>query len=287
MPSNTTPIKKFLVVRFAPGSGGKFLSTLLQCSDSVHAWDDELVQAKQQNDHDKIFNYVVSKFTDDFINWQKIEPEVPYQTDFVSNRFPRGDDITFEQAQELLVNDSKYQHDIHANGSIALILNKSQIPQWLWKKAVVVNIVIDSINSKKWFHRARFAKQFIRFNDSYIVKQEHEDFCSPKRTVLAAKFANEKVYTGSWYSFAKKYIVGDSIGKMFTSPAQIIAHPTNSQVDNLFFNLSNYFNENKFVDEFQHLCDLLNIAPVSADLLLSLVKYYQSLHTAKPTGNNH
>lgn len=253
----------------------------------MHSWDDELNEAKQQNNHDKIFKYVASKFTNNFINWQKIEPEVPYQTDFVSNRFPRGDDITFEQAQELLINDSKYQHDYNNTGHIALILNKSQIPQWLWNKTVVVNIVIDSIESKKWFHRARFAKQFIRSNDSYIVKQEHEDFCSPARTVLASKFNNEKVFNGSWYSFAKKYIVGDSIGKMFTDTAQIIAHPTNSQVDNLFFNLSNYLNENKFVEEFQQLCGLLKIEPVPARLLLSLVKHYQSLHMVKLPSNNH
>lgn len=277
--------KKFLVVRFAPGSGGKFLSILLQCSNSVHAWDDILTQAKQENNNNKILDYVASKFTTDFTIWQKLEPEVPYQTDFVSNRFPRGDDITFEDANKLLSTDIKYQCDYNNSGFISLILNKSQVPSWLQDRAIFVNILIDTPESKKWFYRSRFAKQFIRINkNSYIIKQDHEDYCSPKRSILASKFNNEKIFHGSWYSFAKKYLIGDAVGRMFTQTETILEHPSNKKVKNLFFNLSCYFNADKFFEEFQNLCNQIGIEQPSKELIMPLIRHYQSIHS--PNLNN-
>lgn len=270
--------KKFLVVRFAPGSGGKFLSILLQCSNSVHAWDDILTQAKQESNNDKILDYVASKFTTDFTNWQKLEPEVPYQTDFVSNRFPRGDDITFKEAKKLLSTDVKYQCDYNNSGFISLILNKSQVPAWLWDRSIFVNILIDTPESKKWFYRARFAKQFIRNKNSYIIKQEHEDYCSTKRSALASKFNNEKVFYGSWYSFAKKYLIGDTIGQRFTCTETILEHTSNKKVQNLFFNLSCYLDPDKFFEEFQNLCNQIGIEQPSKDLIMPLIRHYQCIH---------
>ena len=40
---------KFIVVRFPPGGGGKFLCTCLQASPDVHAWETELEKAKITN----------------------------------------------------------------------------------------------------------------------------------------------------------------------------------------------------------------------------------------------
>jgi hypothetical protein len=273
--------KKFLVVRFAPGSGGKFLSTLLQCSNSVHAWDKELTEAKKENSHSKILSYIASKFTKNFKDWQKNEPEVPYQTDFVSNRFPRGDNITFDEAQDLLLLDAKYQSDYNNVGFVNLILNKSQVPAWLWDNSVLVNILIDTPESKKWFYRARFAKQFIKINNNYIVKQEHETFCSPKRSKLAEAFDNEKIFHGSWHAFAKKYIVGDKIGKMFTDARAVTSHPTNTRVENLFFNLSNFLDEHTFVEQIKALCIQLGIESPDLLLLSNAFKHYQSLHESQ------
>jgi hypothetical protein len=271
--------KKFLVVRFAPGSGGKFLSTLFQCCNLVHAWDKELVLAKQQNDHEKIFSYITSKFTTDFKNWQKIEPEVPYQTEFVSNRFPRGDSVSFEQAQQLLISDVKYQNDYKNDGQIVLILNKSQVPQWLWEQANIVNILIDNKQSKKWYRSAKLQKLFVKLDDSsYVIKQDHEDYCSSKRAKLATQFNNEKIFQGSWHSFVKKYIINDELEKTFTSKELITAHPTNINTENFFFNLSLYADETKFVEQFQNLCKQFDIAPLPSSLILKIIKHYQSLH---------
>ena len=271
--------KKFLVVRFAPGSGGKFLSSLFQCSPSVHAWDDALIQAKQENNDRAVFDYIAAKFTTNFQDWQKTEPEVPYQTDFVSNRFDRGDNISFAEATELLSNDWKYQQDYAHAGLIVLILNKSRIPDWIREQAVIVNILIDTPESRKWFYRARFAKQFIRLDDNYIVKQEHELYCSEKRALLATRYSNEKIFRGSWYSFAKKYLVGDKLGLKFQNTAKILEHPSNENVPNLFFNLSCYLDANKFRQQFQQLSSLLDIVPVSDHLLRQLIRHYQSIHS--------
>lgn len=271
--------KKFLVIRFAPGSGGKFLSTLFQCCDLVHAWDEDLVSAKQEGNHEKIFSYITSKFTTNFKDWQKIEPEVPYQTEFVSNRFSRGDSVSFEQAQELLASDVKYQNDVKNHGLIVLILNKSQVPQWLWDRATIVNILIDNNKSKKWYRRAKLCKLFVKLdNRSYVIKQEHEDYCSPTRAKLATKFNNEKIFQGPWHGFVKKYIINDLLEKTFTSKELIIAHPTNIHCKNFFFDLSWYADETKFIEQFQNLCSQVNVSPLPSSLISKIIKHYQSLH---------
>ena len=159
------------------------------------------------------------------------------------------------------------------------------MPQWVWGQANIVNILIDNNKSKKWFRVARLQKLFIKLNErAYIIKQEHEDYCSPKRARLAAKFNNEKTFQGSWYGFVKKYIINDAVGKMFTSKQLIEDHPSNVNVDNFFFDLSLYDNEIKFIEQFQDLCNQLEITPAPAFLILKILKHYQSIH--RPTLNN-
>jgi hypothetical protein len=66
-------------------------------------------QGKQTDDVKSYVEYFQHKFNNDFYNWLKNEPEVPYQMSWVSNRFDRGNHITFDQAMTLLSNDFVFQ----------------------------------------------------------------------------------------------------------------------------------------------------------------------------------
>jgi hypothetical protein len=149
----------------------------------------------------------------------------------------------------------------------------------LWGRANIVNILIDNNKSKKWYRTAKLSKLFVKLdNGSYIINQEHEDYCSSKRAKLAVKFNNEKIFQGSWHSFVKKYIIDDASEKTFTSKELIIAHPTNVNTENFFFDLSLYGNETKFVEQFQNLCNQFDITPLPSSLILRILNHYQSLH---------
>jgi len=266
-------LSKFLVVRFSPGAAGKFFSTLLQLSRSVNSWESELEQAKKSQDYRAIQYWFSKKFNSDFANWLKNEPEIPYQTDFVSNRFNRGDDIGFDQALSYLDSDPVFQEHYANDKKIVLILNKSTIPAWLHNKATVVNLVLDDTKIKHWVYRARYKKQFLKVDEGFIIKQEHPDYCHPKRAVLAKQFNNEKIFTGSLFGFLRKYIVGDPLTNLFSAADQIVAHPSNSQAQQKWVNLSTLLGDN-FIETINNLYQELELEPVNQNLLKAIVSYY-------------
>ena len=267
---------KFLVVRFPPGGGGKFLCTCLQASSDVHAWEPELEQAKVNG---TVLEYVKTKFTKNKIDWQKIEPEVPYEIQkFSSNRYHRGEDVSLEQALDYLKDDARFQTHYKTNGKINLILNKSVVPKWLQNNSHFINIHLDNSKSLRWYRVARITKLFVKQGNHYIIKQEHPAWLNAKRSENAKKFNNEKIYKGTWHGFVKKYIINEELGVMFQDINKILHHDTNKNIENYFFNLSNYGNSALFVARLNSICDQIGIARIDNTLLKNMLEYYQSLH---------
>jgi hypothetical protein len=263
---------KFIVVRFAPGSGGKFISTLLQLSPDVNPWSDEIHSTQ-------VTDWFKQRFTGDFVNWLKLEPEIPYQTNFVSNRFDRGNDITVDTALELLNNDLLFQQHWRNNKKICLILNKSQIPQWIQGNCSIVNVAVDGVDSKKWVNRCRLNKQFLRKNNNtWIIKQDHPDYCSQMRSAMAQKFNNPREFSGTAGEFLKKYVVNDPLVSMFTDPDAIVAHASNNNEQQIFINLSEFIQPNKSATAVERICQQLNIQIPNLELVEQLSFHYWKIH---------
>lgn len=271
---------KFIVVRFAPGSGGKFISTLLQLSPDVNPWSNEIHSSQAEA-------WFKSRFSGDFVNWLKLEPEIPYQTNFVSNRFDRGNDITTDTALTLLNNDSLFQEHWHNNKKICLILNKSQIPQWIQGNCSIVNVVVDGVDSKKWVNRCRLNKQFLRKNNNtWIIKQDHPDYCSQLRSDMARKFDNPREFSGTAREFLKKYVVNDPLVSMFTNPVAIVAHATNDSEQQIFINLSDFIQPNRAAAALEKICQQLNIQTPCPKLINQLSLHYWKIHQPIIRKNN-
>lgn len=262
---------KFIIVRFAPGSGGKFLSTLIQLSPDVNPWD-----AQVQNT--QVVNWFKDHFAGDFINWLKLEPEVPYQTNFVSNRFSRGDNISTQDALNLLSNDQLFQQHWHNDKKICLISNKSRVPDWVKNNCQVVNLVIDNVQSKKWTSRCRLHKQFLKQGDQWIIKQDHPDFCSSARSALAKQFNNPTTYSGTTIEFLKTYIVNDPLIKTFTQPSTILVDESNQSEQQYFVQLSNLIDPSKTASAIQIICEQLGIRCPNLELVQELAEYYYHIH---------
>lgn len=269
--------KKFLVVRFAPGSAGKFCSTLLQLSPDVNVWESEFDQARQ--DPQQALDYFKKKFTRNFRDWQKNEPEIPYHTQFVSNRFPRGDDITHEQALNKLVNDRLFNDHYKNQQRIVLISNKSRVPDWLRDHAEFVNVYIDTIAVKKWVQRARYCKLFLETKPgTFILKQEHPDYCSAHRATLARQFQNTHTVHTTKFSFLKHYVLNDPITKMFTNYQQIVQDISNINVPQHALSLSNLLDPRYCYAELSLLCEQIGIQCPDQNLVESILNYYLSIH---------
>lgn len=262
---------KFIIVRFAPGSGGKFLSTLLQLSPSINPWC-------HQTHSDQVVDWFKSHFTEDFVNWLKLEPEVPYQTNFVSNRFNRGDNVDTHSALEILANDHLFQEHWNNDKKICLISNKSKIPKWVQGNCQIVNLVIDSVQSKKWTSRCRLHKQFLKQGDCWIIKQDHPDFCSSARSLLAKQFNNPTTFSGTTVEFLRQFIVNDALIKMFTDKNTILADDSNQSEQQYFVRLSSLINPDHTATAIETICNQLGIECPNLDLVRILAQYYYQIH---------
>lgn len=270
---------KFIVIRFAPGSGGKFIATLLQLSPDVNSWDQQLENIKQQKNSRLYLDYIRSKFTDDFVAWLKTEPEVPYETKWVSNRFDRGDDITHEQALEFLRHDRLFQDHYYNDKRIVLISNKSRVPDWLPKNTTIINVLIDSIWAMKWVHRARLHKQFIQIEPGcWIIKQDHPDYCSEKRADLAKQFSNPTEFRGTSFQFLKKNIVKDPLIKKFQEQHEILDDASNDHHCQIFWELSCLQNIEKIKRTLEKTYKDCGLTAPGDDILLPIIEYYLGLH---------
>jgi hypothetical protein len=271
---------KFITVRFAPGSAGKFCSILLQLSPDVNAWDQELAEVKGNTS--STLEYFKTKFTNNFKDWQKNEPEIPYQTQFVSNRFPRGDDVTHEQALANLVDDAYFNKHYNNNKRIVLISNKSRIPYWIQQRSDMVNVHIDTIHIKKWVQRARYNKLFLEASPGvFILKQEHPDYCSSHRSQLAGQFQNQHTYYGTKFSFFKHFVLNDPLTKMFTEYANIVADPSNATVAQHQLSLTKMLDPKQCFNELRSTCNRLNIMYPEQSLVMDILTYYLSIHQSR------
>jgi hypothetical protein len=71
-----------------------------------------------------VLDWFKSHFTQDWKNYLKIEPEVPYKLDFISNRFDRGNDIAFDKLIDKVQqnNDQLFLDHYRSDKKIVLIL---------------------------------------------------------------------------------------------------------------------------------------------------------------------
>lgn len=262
---------KFVIVRFAPGSGGKFLSTLLQLSPSINPWDSQIHS-------NQVVEWFKNHFTEDFVNWLKIEPEVPYQTNFVSNRFNRGDNINTQEALELLSDDQIFQKHWNNDKKICLISNKSRVPNWIQGQCQIVNLIIDDVQSKKWTSRCRLNKQFLKHGDQWIIKQDHPDFCSSTRSLLAKQFNNPTTFSGTTVDFLRQYIVNDPLIKIFTNKAAVLADESNQYEQQYFVQLSQLINPKYTSMAIENICNQLDIQCPDLNLVDILAQHYYQIH---------
>jgi hypothetical protein len=263
---------KFIIVRFAPGSSGKYISTLLQLSPDVNPWYSEA-----RGSH--VVQWFKTKFAGNFLNWLRQEPEVPYHTSFVSNRFPRGDEVGKQQALHLLNNDALFQQHWNNDKKICLISNKSFVPRWLTGDCVMVNVVIDPGLGRHWVDRCRLHKQFVKVEpDQWIIKQDHPDFCSPERAAVAAQFDNPKTFQGTRRQFLQKFIIDDPITNRFTDPQLITEHETNHSQTQIFVSLSHMLIPHTAVETLRTICNNLGIAAPDPTVTAELSSYYWQIH---------
>jgi hypothetical protein len=269
-------MNKFLLVRFAPGSGGKFLSCCLQLSTEAVCWDPTLEKNKTSNP-ELVLNWFKSHFTQDWKNYLKIEPEVPYKLDFISNRFDRGNDIAFDKLIDKVQqnNDQLFLDHYRSDKKIVLILNKSLVPLAYTDQCDIINMIIDTPTAKAWFNQAKYRKlYFEKEPELFVIKQDHPDYCSSKRSVLAQQYNNVNEVKMSKHKFINDYIVNDPMIDLFSTMEFITHHPSNIDQPQYTFSVDSFNDFDILHQSLMKLYNELQLPIPNRSMLKDLCKFY-------------
>jgi len=261
----------FIVVRYANGSGGRFLSTVLQLSKSVAFWNRSFESAKSSLDFSSRFlSYVDDSFPTDPAKHLLLEPDLPYCSDFYSGTYNRGDDIDYSEYTRRLTdnNDDYFFENIKQNKKVNLILHRSKIPNFMLG-SIFVNIIIDTPRALKFVHDLLWAKHFEILSDQSVLHLPDDPTrCNPKRKTLVEKYANGPVIVASDIdTIYKEKVVNNPELKLFSNTDLLYADPSNIQVTNTEFYLDNIFNEGRFIDNILLICSQASIDCPDLELL--------------------
>jgi hypothetical protein len=126
-------MSRFIITRFTHGSGGKFLSSVIQASNTVDHWSTVLQFNKTNEIFPKLVEHYFNRsFFIDHSSSLRNEPHCPYNTDLYSVSYERGNDVALEQllAHAYYVNDARFLDSWHKNRLLNLIFNKPQTPRF-------------------------------------------------------------------------------------------------------------------------------------------------------------
>lgn len=269
---------KFLVVRYANGSAGKFLINLLMASKSV-AHFDPLVE---QNKTDKsCMRYTQEHFVNETHNWLKYEPNHTdaWNLHHISAKYTRGEDLSVEEFLTLAKQNATehFWNSVSAGRSIPMVWHKKIVPAF-FKSSKFITIIIDP-DSEKWYHRARWYKQFGMIDQMIHMKEHDPEFNHQTLKIYHDKFQNSSRVKQHPFSFIKENIINYPVKKMF----QKVEEFQTPAVEQEFVALSDILDTDRCVNAVAQICKKFDFEPISEDLVMRSQKHWLSCHDFKYT----
>lgn len=276
---SNSDLPKFLVIRFAPGSAGNFLTSLLQCSDQVGHWFEHIEHNKPNVDWLEYFKQV---YVPDLSQWLLHEP-VAKQTlgtrEIFSAMYDRGNDLTLEQfaEQEQIHCSDLYFELKNAQKYIPIFWHKNYFPSY-FANATFINIMLDKV-SVRWFDRSFFKKHFSidQYNSdgSMIVKYERH-----RNGIVPGTFKGHNQYQNyhpNFTNFARQEIFGNPWRKRYLS-SEYLANSVNSRPQ-YTIELADLLTFDRLQPQYLNLCNFLGITPMSSCQLYQLFTHWKGCHT--------
>jgi len=204
-------MNNFFVIKFAQGSGGKFVNSILQTSDKIGHWDIEVNRAKNTNSFaDKFLEYTQESFPTNLNIHLKKEPCLPFSFKEFSSNYTKTT-LSYEKVMKLLRNES-YCKEIFSNNQKLSLYKHNETDEFL-KDSDIVTLCIDSKYAKRFTQQASIHKRY-GVNENYVLyKMHHPEYCNPRSANLASKYVDEnKPYRNiSKIQFLKKEILNRKI----------------------------------------------------------------------------
>ena len=266
-----------IFVRYASGSAGRFVSTMLQLTDRVACWDPGLENLKHTKKFAAaFFEYFQQGYQNDLTRhlYHEPTPREPVWPWF-SATWPRGDDLTIDEfIDELILHEYQYWLENINRGRLnLLLLHKSRIPRFgLGSK--VVNIVIDP-DSKKWLNRARYLKIFGEENGRWFSREHMPDLLQ-QRYAGVEKMVNlpDIWLKGSRREIIRRHVINDPRVRMFENIEHIKQDPGNTSCEQATIDLSEVLNEKKFMAAINYIVWMLQLGGFDKELMQQCWQHY-------------
>jgi hypothetical protein len=269
-----------LFVRYTAGSAGRFLVMLLQTSDRLSCWNQQVDSARSTPDFNSIYMaWIRDSYRSDLSRhlYHEPKPDCPLH-EFFSASHQRGNDIDlvgFVQHLKELGFDYTLEAIQHQRPTTVLV-HKSQLPRFGVGNSVI-NVVVDPA-SRRWLHRVKFVKGFKFKQGSWITQHEDPDVKLARFGKIT--FANDYRLPGSQFSVIRNYVINDPNLSMFTDANAITADPSNQFYQQQFIELSDLLDYRRLVPALERLFDVLDLGAPKIALIKDIWDHYYQTNIA-------
>jgi len=266
-----------IFVRYASGSAGRFVSTMLQLTDRVACWNPDLEKLKHTDKFSAaFFKYFQQGYQHNLSRhlYHEPTPAEPVWPWF-SATWPRGDDLTVDEFVDQLILH-EYRHwleNINRGRLNLLLLHKSRIPVFgLGSK--IVNIVVDPA-SKKWLNRARYLKIFGEENGRWFSREHMPDLLQQRYAGVEKMIDLPDIWLeGSRREVIRRHVINDPRVKMFESVDQIQKDPGNLSCSQVTIRLSEVLNKTNFMAAMSYIIWVFDLGRFDKDLMAQCWQHY-------------
>lgn len=269
-------LPRFLVIRFAPGAGGNFLVSLLQCSHGVGHWNADLERRKPNVDWELWFEQSFSK---NLSSWLWSEPIALNQLDtrnVFSAWYDRGNELTVKQFLQLEKEQcSAFYHELkNQNKLIPIFWHKDVFPSF-FQNACFVNIMLDS-NSIGWYDRSWYYKHHsVEYKDGHynVYRNRHRKDIQPKN----ANYKNfDSVTYDTFFEFARQEIYNNPWRGRYLNPSFLDQSSGNRPQYTL--HLSDLLEFDALFEQYTKICKWLEIDILDRGLIEKLFCIWRGRH---------
>lgn len=263
-------MNQIIVTRFPHGAAGKFVSTVLQTSYFVDHWNSIVQHQKNVNEfvEEITLEYCNRSFPKNHAHHVKNEPMVPYNTSLYSTTFPRGNNVTPEQYWSQ--KDARIKYCVDNNLMLNLIFNKSELPLFC-KNSKVVTIIATTKEEQEYLDCLLWNKHFIETENEIIYTPNSISHCSINAIPNLLKYKPQwKFDKNQKDKIYNDMIVNNKTKKQYIDKSLF----DNNNHDNIFLNLKDIFDHEKFLQEIEKIFDLHNLGSVNYKLISKMHKLW-------------
>lgn len=259
---------KLLITQFTHGSGGKFLSSVLQTSTSVDHWNNIIEQYKKHNIfHSLNVSYVRRSFPTNPAEHVQKEPMCPYNTDLFSSTYDRGSDVASKELLDhaVAVNDRFFINAYSREKYINLIMHRSSLPAFC-SDAKIVIVTTETAQEIKWLHSTLWNKHFLEDRDKIYYIPDHPMYCNFKSLPKILEYKNPFVFPAAdKQKIIQEKIVNNHNAEFYKCSKNFVKND-----NNYYIPLSSFFDFENFSQHIEQIFKQFDFSGLDLKLLKSM-----------------